>query len=340
MEEATNISNYEETPEVSVNKGYQEEVQPSTSEPYTEKSEESTWATASEVSPAQEEVPGRNIHNHKDDITFDNDVWVGGTLRAKRIVHPWGCLFKTKGLLLEEIPNPHPGMWAIVGSVYPFDTYRCRVDGEWELIDKGSVISQITEYLSDKNFATQSWVENQLQGLGGMNVTALRQYLNENNYVTQNWVEQYYAYHGGNEGGILGDYLPRLEFDDMFEWVTQPNGGRVIKAKATLVSVGNLVALYKGDGVLDPTYATVEMLGQYATKTEWQEALAGIGPGGIDTTELRQYLTEHHYITSSQLPDLSKYALKTEIPSLADYYNKTAVDAMLTTINKSIASVE
>lgn len=145
-----------------------------------------------------------------------------------------------------------------------------------------------------------------------------------------------------NYGGSAintGNYLPRLEFDDMFEWVTVGTQ-RYIRAKSTLVADGNLVALYKGDGVLDPTYATVEMLGQYATKTELQEALAGIGPGGIDTTELRQYLTEHHYITSSQLPDLSKYALKTEIPSLADYYNKTAVDAMLTTLNSSIASVE
>ena len=145
-----------------------------------------------------------------------------------------------------------------------------------------------------------------------------------------------------NYGGSAintGNYLPRLEFDDMFEWVTVGTQ-RYIRAKSTLVADGNLVALYKGDGVLDPTYATVEMLGQYATKTELQEALAGIGPGGIDTTELRQYLTEHHYITSSQLPDLSRYALKTEIPSLADYYNKTAVDAMLTTINNSIASFE
>ncbi len=337
MEEATNISNYEETPEVSVNKGYQEEVQPSTSEPYTENTEESSWAAASEVSPSQTDGPGRNIHNHKEDITFDNDVWVGGTLRAKRIVHPWGCLFKTIAHLQSELPHPHPGMWAIVGSVYPFDTYRCRVDGEWELVDKQSVYSQITDYLTDKNYATESWVENKLKDINSFDVEALKQYLNANNYVTQNWIEQYYSYQGGS--GILGNYLPRIEFDDMFEWVTVGTQ-RFIRAKATLVSVGNLVALYKGDGVLDPTYATVEMLGQYATKEELQEALAGIGPGGIDTTELQQYLTEHHYITSSQLPDLSGYALKTEIPSLADYYNKTAVDAMLTTINNSIASFE
>ena len=174
----------------------------------------------------------------------------------------------------------------------------------------------------------------------------------------------------------LTSYLPRLEFDDMFEWVAVGTQ-RYIRAKSTLVADGNLVALYKGDEAVT-SYATVEMLGQYATKTELQEALAGLGTGGIDTTELQQYLTEHHYITSSQLPDLSKYALKTEIPSLAglakqtwvsenyqpkgnyltssalngyatqtwvgqslaDYYNKTAVDTMLTTINNSIASVE
>ena len=144
-----------------------------------------------------------------------------------------------------------------------------------------------------------------------------------------------------NYGGSAintGIYLPRLEFDDMFEWVTVGTQ-RYIRAKSTLVADGNLVALYKGDEAVT-SYATVEMLGQYATKEELQEALAGIGTGGIDTTELQQYLTEHHYITSSQLPDLSKYALKTEIPSLADYYNKTAVDAMLTTLNSSIASVE
>ena len=182
-----------------------------------------------------------------------------------------------------------------------------------------------------------------------------------------------------NYGGSAintGIYLPRLEFDDMFEWVTVGTQ-RYIRAKSTLVADGNLVALYKGDEAVT-SYATVEMLGQYATKTELQEALTGLGPGGIDTTELQQYLTEHHYITSSQLPDLSKYALKTEIPSiaglaqqtwvsenyqpkgnyltssaltgyatetwvsksLANYYTKTAVDAMLTTLNSSIASVE
>ena len=123
-------------------------------------------------------------------------------------------------------------------------------------------------------------------------------------------------------------------------WQFDPKHPGVIITDFTAVARGNVVALSKGDEVLAPSYATVEMLGQYATKTELQEALAGLGTGGIDTTELQQYLTEHHYITSSQLPDLSKYALKTEIPSLADYYNKTAVDAMLTTLNSSIASVE
>ena len=85
-----------------------------------------------------------------------------------------------------------------------------------------------------------------------------------------------------NYGGSAintGNYLPRLEFDDMFEWVTVGTQ-RYIRAKSTLVADGNLVALYKGDEAVT-SYATVEMLGQYATKTELQEALAGLGTGGI-----------------------------------------------------------
>ena len=272
METTTNISDYKETPE------------------------SSTWVTASEVSPSQKDSAGRDIHNHKEDITLDNDVWVGGTLRAKRIVHPWGCLFVNEDALMAEYPHPRPGMWAIVGSVYPFDTYRCRVDGEWEIADKQSVLSQITNYLTEKNYATETWVEDKIKKIGvGLDESALKLYLKSNKYVTQNWIEQYYS---NQSIGSLEKLLPRLEFEEMFEWVER-NGQRFIRAKSTVVADGDLVSFYAGEGVNISSFATTEMLKQYITSEALEARLQdlNVGVGGLDMEALESYLTENSYAT-------------------------------------------
>ncbi len=84
-------------------------------------------------------------------------------------------------------------------------------------------------------------------------------------------------------------YLPRAEFDEMFEWVTQGTQ-RFIDAKATFASRGDLVSLYAGEPIDIPTYITSEAL-------EARLKELNVGVGGLDMEALESYLTENSYVT-------------------------------------------
>ena len=79
----------------------------------------------------------------------------------------------------------------------------------------------------------------------------------------------------GGQGVTAGIYLPRVEFDDLFEKVETEDGHWYIKAKASFVSDGGVAALDQGD---------------------YAPGGGGTG-GGLDLAALEAYLKQNNYAT-------------------------------------------
>ena len=65
------------------------------------------------------------------DLTVQNNLTVGGTLRAKGVKQPNCGLFKSLDALKAKYPSPEVGMWAAVGDSTPAAIYRCDTEGVW-----------------------------------------------------------------------------------------------------------------------------------------------------------------------------------------------------------------
>ena len=86
------------------------------------------WENAETVT----DSPARRIDNFDGDVHVQNDLVVGGTLRAKKVKQPNCGLFATEAALNAAFPKPEVGMWAAVGDTLPADIYRCNTEGVWE----------------------------------------------------------------------------------------------------------------------------------------------------------------------------------------------------------------
>lgn len=354
-EKTVNQSNYQETPEQFTHISYSETPEQSNSESYVEVPAATVSSSASEVSPVQNDEPSRENHIIDGDLTVQNNVSIGGTLRAKRIVHPWGCLFHTLDSLKTEFPKPFPGMWAIVGSTFPFDVYRCRITGEWELVMPCSLRIQIERYLTENKYATQEWVLGEIGKIKipkSLTIGDVSNYLIENKYLkegditigsggdaTKEWVQQQ-------------NYLPRVEFDDLFEKVALSGGGYAIRAKYALYSnqwisclgpnpdAGAITAgattlggLNNVTELADSIAAADKVLVLRAGASGW--TLANLSDiVGLDTTALSLYLNQHNYVTTSDLPDLSDYLLKA---TFDDLFEKVTLSSGQTAIRAKYA---
>lgn len=77
------------------------------------------------------ETTAREMLEADGDVFIQNNLTVGGTLRAKRIKQPCLGLFLTEAALEAKWPDPEVGMWALVGEEFPATVYVCETDGEW-----------------------------------------------------------------------------------------------------------------------------------------------------------------------------------------------------------------
>lgn len=148
---------------------------------------------------------------------------------------------------------------------------------------------------------SQMWVNVDFPGL---DEDALELYLIQNKYATQGWVN--------NQLDPINNKLEEFQttidmINDMFEW----DGGK-IKAKATLYSVGEISAYGAGEGSsgtdgylheLDDVLLTDlqddQLLMYDATIEKWINV--DKNSVGLNETELEQYLTTHNYVTSDQV---------------------------------------
>lgn len=76
-------------------------------------------------------TPSRKADVVNGDLIVNNNLVVGGTLRAKHVKQPNCGLFSSVESLKKKYPNPEVGMWATVGDTVPAPIYRCDVPGEW-----------------------------------------------------------------------------------------------------------------------------------------------------------------------------------------------------------------
>ncbi len=268
----------------------------------------------------------RNNHDHYGDHTFHNNVTIAGTLRTKRWVHPYGCMFQTKEKLLEEYPNPTKGMWAFVGTSFPGRIWICMKDGEW--VEGDSHLKEFDNILKDyaktedlpdlTSYATQQWVKN--QGYLKDGDLRLEEILNRTDITRlENLIKKaapkdhtHVISEVTGLQDVLDDKLDGSIFSDLFEKVnigSEESPRWAIKAKYGLYTDQFLSA--RG---LNPNESAVNP--------------------GLDETQLAQYLTANNYATQSwvqsqgyltSLPDLSPYALKTDIPDLSPYALKTDI---------------
>lgn len=148
---------------------------------------------------------------------------------------------------------------------------------------------------------SQMWVNVDFPGL---DEDALELYLIQNKYATQGWVN--------NQLDPINNKLEEFQttidmINDMFEW----DDGK-IKAKATLYSVGEISAYGAGEGSsgtggylheLDDVLLTDlqddQLLMYDATIEKWINV--DKNSVGLNETELEQYLTTHNYVTSDQV---------------------------------------
>ena len=148
---------------------------------------------------------------------------------------------------------------------------------------------------------SQMWVNADFPGL---DEDALALYLTQNKYATQGWVN--------NQLDPINNKLEEFQttidmINDMFEW----DNGK-IKAKATLYSVGEISAYGAGEGssgtdgylhelddVLLTSLQDDQLLMYDATIEKWVNV--DKNSVGLNETELEQYLITHNYVTSDQV---------------------------------------
>ena len=256
----------------------------------------------------------RDNYDHLADHTFHNNVTIAGTLRTKRFVHPHGALFITKDKLLEELPDPRPGWWALTGAEWPAQLWVCEQPGLWQPADGAPWISgddlearlriALGPYALKTDlggYATEKWV----LGKG---------------YVTKLELDDYWESYAGSGGdcGCDADRILSIEnaiaavrekLDDMFE--LQTSGGRVrIKALHGLYTDEYLSA--RGDNPFQNQ-----------------------GSVGLDETQLAQYLVKNNYAKKSDIPSLAGY-LKS-VDAASTFLMKTdASDIYLTQIDAAV----
>ncbi|WP_304772365.1 tail fiber domain-containing protein, partial [Paramuribaculum intestinale] len=116
----------------------------------------------------------------------------------------------------------------------------------------------------------------------------------------------------------LSAYLPRSEFDEMFERVEMDGGGWYILAKSHLVSVGDVTVYGNGGpgggGVtelrcLDDVILTNPKAGQ-GLKYDGQHWVNGTIDAGLDEAALAAYLQTNRYAKLSDIPSLADYATR------------------------------
>lgn len=95
--------------------------------------------------PPEETEEPRDKVTHWADHDFENNVTVAGTLRAKRLVHPFGARFSDETSMLREYPTPLPGMWATTGPGVPGVIWVCIDPGKWEKLDPASLTKEDIE---------------------------------------------------------------------------------------------------------------------------------------------------------------------------------------------------
>lgn len=148
---------------------------------------------------------------------------------------------------------------------------------------------------------SQMWVNVDFSGL---DEGALALYLTQNKYATQGWVNSQLD----PINNKLEEFQTTIDMiNDMFEW----DNGK-IKAKATLYSVGEISAYGAGEGssgiigylheledVLLTDLQDDQLLMYDATIGKWINV--DKNSVGLNETELEQYLTTHKYVTSNQV---------------------------------------
>lgn len=81
------------------------------------------------------ETTAREMLEADGDVFIQNNLTVGGALRAKRIKQPCMGLFASLAALEAKWPDPEVGMWALVGDsvsiTSPAAVYRCDTEGTW-----------------------------------------------------------------------------------------------------------------------------------------------------------------------------------------------------------------
>lgn len=77
------------------------------------------------------ETYGRKTDLHEGDVVINNDLTVGGIIRARGVKQPNKGLFHDLASLQKRYPFPEVGWWATVGDSVPGQIYRCDQTGVW-----------------------------------------------------------------------------------------------------------------------------------------------------------------------------------------------------------------
>ena len=86
------------------------------------------WENANTVTSST----ARKLETVEGDLSVNNDLIVGGVLRAKAVKQPNCGLFESLSALQAKYPNPEVGMWATVGNTIPATVYLCAEEGVWK----------------------------------------------------------------------------------------------------------------------------------------------------------------------------------------------------------------
>ena len=93
------------------------------------------WENANTVTSST----ARKLETVEGDLSVNNDLTVGGVLRAKAVKQPNCGLFESLSALQAKYPNPEVGMWATVGNTIPATVYLCAEEGVWKTLDRQAV---------------------------------------------------------------------------------------------------------------------------------------------------------------------------------------------------------
>ena len=294
--------------------------------------------TVSSESEEREEVrEPRDNYEHYADHTFHNNVTIGGVLRTKRFFHPHGGLFLTEGKLLEELPDPRVGWWAMVGAQWPMQIYICREAGKWSRAEEGKweythrldiweeyiagngdILSadlgyqlkeeigrlekEIGKIPSLTGYAKESWVE----GKG----YATQAWVEGKNYLTQQSLSGY-----AKESWVEGKGYATQTWVEGKKYLTEAKGKELFASLTSFESLkDDFESMFEKVNIgteKAPVYAIRAKLGLYT-----EEFLSARGlnpfatdmPVGIDEKRLGEYLLENGYAKRSDLPSLTGYA--------------------------------